>query len=70
VLPEAGEDYEGSEMEVWGNMTAAKFDVVDNKDRSQISHPKNIAINVLAKNVSLRGLESAGVPYKPILRVL
>jgi hypothetical protein len=32
VLPEAGEDYEGSEMEVWGTVTAAKFDVVDNKD--------------------------------------
>jgi hypothetical protein len=31
VLPEAGEDYEGSEMEVLGTMTAAKFDVVDNK---------------------------------------
>jgi hypothetical protein len=33
VLPEAGEDYryEGSEMEVLETMTAAKFDVVDNK---------------------------------------
>jgi hypothetical protein len=31
VLPEAGEDYEGSEMEVWGTMTAAKFDVNNNK---------------------------------------
>jgi hypothetical protein len=31
VLPEAGEDYEGSEMEALGTMTAAKFDVVDNK---------------------------------------
>jgi hypothetical protein len=29
VLPEAGEDYEGSEMEVLETMTAAKFDVVD-----------------------------------------
>jgi hypothetical protein len=32
LLPEADEDFEGSEMEVLGNMTAAKFDVVDNKD--------------------------------------
>jgi hypothetical protein len=31
VLPEAGEDYEGSEVEVLGTMTVAKFDVVDNK---------------------------------------
>jgi hypothetical protein len=31
VIPEAGEDYEGSQMEVLGTMTAAKFDVVDNK---------------------------------------
>jgi hypothetical protein len=31
VLPEAGKDYEGSEMEVWGTMTAAKFDLVYNK---------------------------------------
>jgi hypothetical protein len=31
VLPESGKDYEGSEMEVFGTMTAAKFDVVDNK---------------------------------------
>jgi hypothetical protein len=31
VLPEAGEDYEGSEMEVLGTMTAAKFDVDNNK---------------------------------------
>jgi hypothetical protein len=31
VLPEAGEDYEGSEMEALGTMTAAKFDVDNNK---------------------------------------
>jgi hypothetical protein len=31
ALPEAGEDYEGSEMEVLGTMTAAKFDVDNNK---------------------------------------
>jgi hypothetical protein len=31
VLPEAGEDYKGSEMEVLGTMTAAKFDVDNNK---------------------------------------
>jgi hypothetical protein len=31
VLPEAGEDYEGSEMEVLGTMTAAKFDVNNNR---------------------------------------
>jgi hypothetical protein len=30
-LPEAGEDYEGSKMEVLGTMTAAKFDVDNNK---------------------------------------
>jgi hypothetical protein len=37
VLPEAGEDYEGSEMEVLGTMTAAI--------------QKNIDLNVLDKNV-------------------
>jgi hypothetical protein len=31
VLPEAGKDYKGSETEVLETMTAAKFDVVNNK---------------------------------------
>jgi hypothetical protein len=43
VLSEAGEDYEGSEMEVLETMTAAKFDVVDSKVISQI---KNIQIQI------------------------
>jgi hypothetical protein len=32
VQPEAGKDYEGSQMEVLETMKAAKFGVVNNKD--------------------------------------